>query len=114
MVDLYTSYSVVNKSLANLAGKINKLDKSDDIRIQDSFVRLEEEDTYITERSNRLASNLTAAYNLASFRKNFYMLESDGEDDVVFKRFIDAVDFDIDMSEFNMEVDDSGYKSNNF
>ena len=114
MVDLYTSYSIVNKSLASLAGNINKLERAEDIRIQDSIVRLEEEDTYITERSNRLASNLTAAYNLASFRKNFYMLEAENEDEFIYKRFIDAVDFDVDMSEFNMEVDNSDYKSNNF
>ena len=113
MVSIYKAYSIINKSVADIAKNTNLLEPAEDIRINQDVVRLEEEDFLVTERGKRLASQLTAAYDLASYRKNFYIVESGTEELTILEQLMRPV-FDLDLTEFNMEEDQNVTDRNDF
>ena len=113
MVDMYTSFSVINKSLSDLSLRINNLVPAEEVKIKESFERFGEDDTYITERSNKLNVGVAIAYNLSSYRKNFYLMDVEPTTSGLFGLFKDKL-VECDMTEFNLEGDDSGFIRNNF
>lgn len=102
MVDIYSAYKILNSSVADLADQINKLEPAEDVRANSDYVRLEEEDFLVTERGKRLASKLTAAYDLSAYRKNFYVIESSVEANSLLEQLMMPIE-DLDLTEFSME-----------
>jgi hypothetical protein len=115
MVDYFTALSIVNKSLADLGNNINQLSVAEDVKINNDVVRLGEDETYITEKGDKLNQGVAIAYTLAAYRKNFYLMDMDVESGGVnlYALPIDSI-VDCDMTEFNLEEDTSGFKRNNF
>lgn len=102
MVSIYSAYGIINKKVAEVAKNTNVMEPAEDIRVDQDIIRLEEEDFFVTERGKRLASQLTTAYDLASYRKNFYMVESEMEDLTILEQLMLPID-NLDLTEFNLE-----------
>ena len=113
MVSVYKMYGAINKTMADIAKNINVMEPAEDIRIGQDMIRLDEEDFFVTERGKRLASQLTAAYDLTSYRKNFYMIESDMKDLTILEQLMLPIE-SIDLTEFNMEGDVYATNGNDF
>lgn len=113
MVGVYKAFSAINKSVVEVAKCTNTITPAEDIRINSDMVRLEEEDFVVTERGKRLASQLTVAYDLASYRKNFYMLESNIEETTLLEQLIQPIT-DLYLTEFNVEGLSCDYSRKNF
>ena len=106
MVNIYSAFSIVNKSVLELSERINKLTPAEDVRVKNDYVRLGEEDTFVTERGKRLASNVAAAYDLTSYRKNFYLIEMGEKTTSMFENMFAPLE-ELDLTEFNKEEDNS-------
>jgi hypothetical protein len=106
MVSVYEAYKAINQSLADLANSINELETTECSKADNEYVRLEEEEYYITERGRRLASNLTAAYDLPSYRKNFYMMDNQETATILIEELVKPID-NLDLTEFSMESGES-------
>lgn len=102
MVSVYSAYSIVNKAVREVAESINMLEQAEDIRISPDVVRLEEEDFLVAERGRRLASKLTAAYDLSSYRKSFYIMENGMEELTILEQLMQPIT-ELDLTEFNVE-----------
>ena len=113
MVGVYKAFSIINSSVVDVAKSINTITPAEDIRINSDTVRLEEEDFVVTERGKRLASQLTVAYDLSSYRKNFCMIESDIEETTLLEQLLQPIT-DLDLTEFNVEGLSCDYSRKNF
>lgn len=102
MVGLYKAYNIINQKVADVANSTNTVEPAEDIRINSDIVRLEEEDFQVTERGKRLASKLTAAYDLTSYRKSFYMIENGMEELTLLEQLLLPIE-ELDLTEFNLE-----------
>lgn len=113
MVSIYNAYGIINKTVANVAKNTNVMEPAEDVRINQDIIRLEEEDFFVTERGKRLASQLTTAYDLASYRKNFYMVESEMEDLTILEQLMLPIE-NLDLTEFNLEGESYAVNRNDF
>ena len=102
MVNVFTAYHLINESVQQVADCINKITPTPDVRVEEEYQRIPEVDILITERTKRLASKLTAAYNISEYRRQFYMSGSFMDEQCAFDILLKPID-DYDLTGFNME-----------
>lgn len=102
MVSIFQAYKAINMSMAELADNLNVIETAENKKADNEYIRLEEEEYYVTERGRRLASNLTAAYDLPAYRKNFYMMYNSESSYLLIEELVKPIE-NLDLTEFSME-----------
>lgn len=99
MVDMYTSYKILNKSVLRVANDMVVLDQ---IEFEDrpAQVRLEEAPFSIAERKARLEGATVVAHNLAQYVNRFYSITLDSDNTVMLDYLININPEAIDLTEF--------------
>ena len=99
MVDIYTSYKILNKSILRVANDMVVLDE---IEFEDkpAQVRLEEAPFSVAERKERLEGATVVAHNLTQYINRFYSIVLSEDTTVWLNYLININQEEIDLTEF--------------
>ena len=99
MVDIYTAYQILNKSVLGVADSVVVLDtiEADDKPYQ---VRVEEATFSIAERRNRLEGSVLVAHDVNQYVNKFYSITLDTNKTVLLDYLINIRPEDINLTEF--------------
>lgn len=99
MVDIYTSYKILNSSILKVAREMILLTQ---IEFEDptAQVRLEEASFSIAERKDKLEGSTVLAHNLTQYVNKFYSITLDSENAVWLDYLININTDEIDLTEF--------------
>lgn len=99
MVDIYTAYRILNKSILDVANSVVVLDTLE-VDEKPYQVRLEETTFSISERRNRLEGAVIVAHDLRQYVNRFYSITLDTDRTVLLDYLINIRPEDINLTEF--------------
>lgn len=99
MVDIYTSYKILNSSILRVARDMVLLTQ---VEFEDkpSQVRLEEAPFSVAERRDRLEGTTIVAHNLTQYVNRFYSIVLESDNTVMLDYLININPEEIDLTEF--------------
>lgn len=99
MVDIYTAYRILNKSVLDVANSVVVLDALE-VDENPYQVRLEETAFSISERRNRLEGSVVVAHDVMQYVNRFYSIILDTNRTVLLDYLINIKPEDINLTEF--------------